>query len=558
MSEKKALARRDVLGGLLAAGLLASAGNAGSVGGFGSGNTSGGAQGNSPGNTRGNTGGTASSGAPRPGGRIRVASVSSSTADTLDPAKGSLSTDYVRLYMIYSGLTQFDSMLTAQPALAEEIHDSGRILWTFKLRKGVQFHDGKPLTPADVVYSLLRHKNPATASKVKTIAEQFQEVRATGPDEVQIRLTGANADLPAFLATSHFLIVQDGTTDFRTAVGTGPYRCKEFNPGVRTVGLRNTHYWKPGKPYLDEIELVGIPDESSRVNALLSGDVQLVNAVDPRSIRRVVASPDHTVQETKSGLYTDLIMRQGMSPTGHPDFVLAMKYLLDRELTRKALFRGYATLANDQPIHPGNRYYLADLPQRPYDPERAKFLLKRAGLLGTRLVVYASPAAEGSVDMASLLQESAAGIGLNLAVNRVPSDGYWSNHWMKHPLGFGNTNPRATADLLFSTYFKSDAPWNEAAWKSEQFDQLLLAARGEADEARRKQIYGDMQVLVHEKGGIGIPVFISLIDGYDKRLRGYGSIPIGGLMGYQFADNVWLDGSTTHASRLHALRSLPA
>jgi peptide/nickel transport system substrate-binding protein len=538
MTEMKCLPRRDVLRGLLAAGMLAGAGNVGS------------AQPNSQGNTY--------SGTPKRGGQIRVASVSSSTADTLDPAKGALSTDYARLYMIYSGLTQFDSALTAQLALAEEIHDSGRILWTFKLRNGVQFHDGKPLTPADVVYSLLRHKSPATASKVKTIAEQFQEVRATGPNEVQIRLTGANADLPAILATSHFLIVQDGTTDFRTAVGTGPYRCKEFNPGVRTVGVRNPNYWKPGKPYLDEIELVGIADESSRVNALLSGDVQLINAVDPRSIRRVVASSEHAVQETKSGLYTDLIMRQGMSPTGHPDFVLAMKYLLDRELTRKALFRGYATLANDQPIHPGNRYYLADLPQRPHDPERAKFLLKRAGLIGTRLVVYASPAAEGSVDMASLLQESAAGIGLNLAVNRVPADGYWSNHWMKHPLGFGNTNPRPTADLLFSTYFKSDAPWNEAAWKSEQFDQLLLAARGEADELKRKQIYGDMQVLVHEKGGIGIPVFISLIDGYDKRLRGYGSIPIGGLMGYQFADNVWLDGPTTHVSRFQTIRSQPA
>jgi peptide/nickel transport system substrate-binding protein len=538
MTDKRFLARRDVLQGLLAAGMVASAGTVGSV--------------------QPNSQGTAFSDTPKRGGRIRVASVSSSTADTLDPAKGALSTDYARLYMVYSGLTQFDSTLTAQPALAEEIHDSGRIVWTFKLRKGLQFHDGKPLTPADVVYSLLRHKNPAIASKVKTIAEQFQEVRATGPNEVQIRLTGANADLPAILATSHFLIVQDGTTEFRTAVGTGPYRCKEFNPGVRTVGVRNPNYWKPGKPYLDEIELVGIADESSRVNALLSGDVQLVNAVDPRSIRRVAASPDHAVQETKSGLYTDLIMRQGVSPTGDPDFVLAMKYLLDRELTRKALFRGYATLANDQPIHPGNRYYLADLPQRPYDPERAKFLLKKAGLIGTRLVVYASPAAEGSVDMASLLQESAAGIGLNLAVNRVPADGYWSNHWMKHPLGFGNTNPRPTADLLFSTCFKSDAPWNEAAWKSEQFDQLLLAARGEADEVKRKQMYGDMQVLVHEKGGVGIPVFISLIDGYDRRLRGYGSIPIGGLMGYQFADNVWLDGSTTHASRLHALRRMPA
>lgn len=478
--------------------------------------------------------------APRRGGRIRVAGVSSSTADTLDPAKGALSTDYARLNMIYSGLTQFDSTLTPQPALAEEILDSARTVWTLKLRRGVQFHDGKPLTPADVVYSLLRHKSPATASKVKAIADQFEEVRASGPNEVQIRLAGANADLPAILATAHFVIVRDGTTDFRTGVGTGPYRCKEFNAGVRTIGVRNTSYWKSGKPYLDEIELVGIPDESSRVNALLSGDVQIVDAVDPRSVRRITDSADCAVQETKSGLYTDLIMRQDMMPTREPDFVLAMKYLLDRELTRKALFRGYATVANDQPIPPGHRYYLAELPQRSYDPERARFLLKRAGLGGARLVVYASPAAEGSVDMASLLQQSAIDAGLNLAVNRVPADGYWSNHWMRHPLGFGNVNPRPTADLSFSSFFKSDAPWNESGWRSERFDQLLLAARSEPDEGRRKQLYGDMQVLVHEQGGIGIPVFISLIDAYDKRLRGYGSIPIGGLMGYSFADNVWL------------------
>ncbi|HEV7448778.1 MAG TPA: hypothetical protein VGO18_39805, partial [Steroidobacteraceae bacterium] len=103
MTDTKCLARRDVLRGLLAAGMLASAGSVG------------GAQSNSQGNTY--------SGTPRPGGRIRVASVSSSTADTLDPAKGVLSTDYARLYMVYSGLTQFDSTLTAQPALAEEIHD---------------------------------------------------------------------------------------------------------------------------------------------------------------------------------------------------------------------------------------------------------------------------------------------------------------------------------------------------------------------------------------------------------------------------------------------------
>jgi peptide/nickel transport system substrate-binding protein len=479
--------------------------------------------------------------APRRGGRVRVASISSSTADTLDPAKGALSTDYVRHYMVYSGLTQFDAALRPQPALAETIESRDRILWRIKLRKGVHFHDGSPLTADDVVYSLLRHKDPAVGSKVKSIAKQIQTAEVAGPGEVLVRLEQANADLPTILATSHFLIVKNGARDFRTANGCGPYRCTLFKPGVRTVAVRNEGYWKPGRPYLDAVELIGIPDEVSRVNALLSGDVQLINAVNPRSTRRIRATGRHGLQETRSGLYTDLIMRQDRLPSGSPAFTEAMKLLLDRELIRKALFRGYATVANDHPIPPGNPYYLEGLPQRVFDPERAKFLLRRAGLLGVRLPLYASPAAEGSVDMASILQESAANIGLNLAVNRVPSDGYWSNHWMKHPLTFGNTNPRPTADLLFSLFFKSDADWNESGWRNAQFDQLLMAARGEADEAKRKQMYGDMQVLVHDKGGVGVPVFISGLDAFDHRLKGFGSIPIGGLMGYSFAEYVWWD-----------------
>lgn len=484
---------------------------------------------------------TAEHGSPRKGGRIRVASLSSSTADTLDPAKGALSTDYARHRMIFNGLTEYDENLAAQLALAESLDTEDQTLWTIKLRRGVQFHDGKPLTSADVAYSLLRHKDPATASKMSTIAKQFEEVEAVTTHEVRIRLTSANADLPTMLADSHFLVVKDGTIDFRTAIGTGPYRVKEFNPGVRTVGVRNDNYWKTGKPYLEEIELIGIPDESSRVNALLSGDVQLISAVNPRSTRRIEASVEHDVLETKSGLYTNLIMKQGVHPTGDPDFVLAMKYLLNRELIRRALFRGYAVIANDQPIPPTNRYYFAELPQREYDPERARFHLKKAGLLDVRIPMYASPAATSSVDMASVLQESAARIGLKLAVNRVPADGYWSTHWLKRSLVFGNINPRPTADLLFSLFFKSDADWNESGWHNERFDQLLLAARREGDEAKRKQMYGEMQVLVHEKCGIGIPVFISLIDAYDARLKGFGSIPIGGLMGYSFAEHVWLD-----------------
>ncbi len=478
---------------------------------------------------------------PKIGGRIRVASVSSSVADTLDPAKGSLSTDYVRHYMLYSGLTQYDASLAAQPALAEHFDDQDATLWTFKLRRGVQFHDGKPLTPADVVYSLLRHKDLAVGSQVRTIAEQFADVRATGPDEVQVRLTAANVDLPVILADSHFLIIKHGTTDFQTAIGTGPYVCQDFNPGVRTVGRRNRNYWKPGRPYLDEIELIGIDDESSRVNAMLAGYIQLNNAINPRCVERVRSTAGYTVHETKSGLYTDLILRQDMRPSGNPDFVLAMKYLLDRDEILNAVFRGYARLGNDQPVPPGNRYYLADLPQRTYDPERARFHLRRAGLVGAQLAMYASPAAERSVDIATLLQESAGKIGLNLSVNRVPSDGYWSNHWMKHPLSFGNINPRPTVDMVFSTFFQSRSAWNESGWKNAEFDGLLIAARSERDEAKRTEMYGRMQTIVHDQCGVGIPVFISILDAHDRRLKGYGSIPIGGLMGYSFAEYVWLD-----------------
>ena len=479
---------------------------------------------------------------PRRGGRIRVASLSSSTADTLDPAKGALSTDYVRHYMLYSGLTQIGHDLVARPALAERIISDDQTVWHIRLRKGVTFHDGATLSAQDVVWSLLRHKDPATGSKMATIAEQFEQVQAAGAQDVVIRLTGPNADLPAILAQSHFLILRAGQRDFGTANGTGPYQLAQFRPGVRTLVRRNPNYWKPGKAWLNEIELIGIPDEVSRVNALLSGDVQLVIAVNPRSTKRIMASRGHALLETQSGLYTNLIMRQNQLPTSNPHFVAAIKYLFDRPLIKRALYRGYATIANDHPIPPFHPYYRADLPQRTLDLDKARWHLQRAGLTGVRLPVYASPAADGSVDMASILQEYGSRVGLKLAVNRVPADGYWSTHWMRHPLGFGNTNPRPTADLLFSLFYKSDAPWNESGWNNPRFDRLLLEARGEADQARRKQLYGEMQELVYHHCGTSIPVFISLLDGYDRRLKGLEPVALGGLMGYQFAEHVWWEG----------------
>lgn len=479
--------------------------------------------------------------APPVAGGIRVAVQSLSTSDTLDPAKGGTAGDYTRHFMLYSGLTVTGPDLIARPSLAETVESADRTTWSITLKRGVRFHDGTELTSADVVWSLRRHADPALGSKMATIVEQFADVRADGRYGVIVRLNGANADLPAILSQSHFLIVRDGQAE-PDGNGTGPFRLAQFRPGERTVVTKNPDYFITGRPRLEQIELISIPDETSRVNALLAGDVQLILGIDPRSTPRIERSGSHEIMATPSSLYTNLAMRQDELPTSNPDFVAAIKYLVDRPLIKRALFRDFATLGNDQPIPPFHPYFNPDVPQTVLDLDKARWHLARSGLTGVRLPVYASPAAAGSVEMASILQEYASRVGLNLAVNRVPADGYWSTHWLRHPMVFGNVNPRPTADLIFSLFFKSDAEWNESGWNNPSFDRLLVEARGEADEVRRKSLYGEMQALVHGQCGVVIPAFITLIDGFDKRLKGLQPVPLGGLMGYQFAEHVWWEG----------------
>jgi len=479
---------------------------------------------------------------PVRGGTLRVAGAMSSTADTADPALFGNSTDYSRGFMFYNGLTVIDPEMKAQPQLASSWDQDGtNTVWTFKIREGVTFHDGSALTSADVVYSLNRHLDPATGTKAMTIASQFKEVAATGSHEVRITLVGPNGDLPILLSTPHFMIVKDGTTDFSKPNGTGPFVAEEFTPGVRSLGVRNENYWKEGLPYLDAVEFFGIPEENARLNALISGDVQLTTTINPRAISQIEANPNVVLFETKSGTYSNLIMRQDAAPGNNPDFALGMKYLMNRAMIRNAVFRDFAVLGNDHPIDPSNPFFNADIPQREFDPEKAKFHLEKAGVLNTPIPMVVAETARASIEMGSMLMEDGRDIGLQIDLQRVPSDGYWSNYWMKVPVGFGTVSHRPTADLVLSLFYKSDAPWNEAGWKSEQFDQLLIAARAEPDFDRRKQMYGDMQVMIHESGGTGIPVFFSNLDAHSAKLKGMVPIATGNMMGFNFAESVWLE-----------------
>lgn len=478
---------------------------------------------------------------PVSGGFIKVAGASSSTADTLDPAKASNSTDYSRICSIYNRLTFLDSSGAVQMELAKSVESSDAKTWTVSLKSGVTFHSGKSLTAQDVVYSLNRHLDEAVGSKVNSIAAQMESVRAVDDLTVMIELASPNADLPIILALHHFMIVADGATDFTKPDGTGAFKVENFEPGVTSVLVKNENYFKGNGAHLDGFEFFAIRDEPARVNALMSGDVQVASAVKPQSMRLIDSVDSIVALKNTAGNYTNMNMRLDMSPGDNAAFVEGMKYLINREQIEKSVMRGLAVVANDQPVSPASKYYNADLKPRDFDPERAKSLFEKAGVLGQSIPIVCSDAASSSVDMATVIQQAGSTIGMNLDVQRVPADGYWSNYWLKAPIHFGNINPRPTPDILFSLLYAKTAKWNESQFLNDKFDSMLIEARGLLDEEKRTEIYGEMQTMISNEAGTAIPVWLSGVDAMSSKVKGMQTNPLGGLMGYAFAEHIWLE-----------------
>lgn len=478
---------------------------------------------------------------PVTGGHLKAAGWSSSTADTLDPAKASLSTDYVRSCAFYNRLTFLDETGIAQMELADAVESADAQTWTIKLKKDVTFHSGKTLTSADVVYSLKRHLDESVGSKANSIAKQMSEISAVDNQTVKIVLVAPNADLPTILALHHFMIIAEGTTDFSKADGTGAFVCDTFIPGERSIAKRNTNYFKGQGAWLDSFEYFAITDNNARVNALLSGDIHMAASINPRSMKMLEGQDHVQASVTTAGNYTNLNIRLDMDPGTKAGLIEGLKLLMNRETIQKSVLRGLGTVGNDQPVSAADRYHNPNLAPRAYDPEKAKALFEKAGLLGQSIPIVASEAATSSIDMAMVLQAAGAEIGMKFDVQRVPSDGYWSNYWLKAPIHFGNINPRPTPDILFSLLYSSDAPWNESQYKSPKFDKMLTEARGALDDKLRTEIYWDMQDMVANEAGTVIPAYLSNVDAISTKMKGLVANPLGGQMGYAFAEYVWLE-----------------
>ena len=329
---------------------------------------------------------------------------------------------------------------------------------TFKLRKDVEFHDGAPFTADDVVYTMNRHMGEDSVSKVTEMVSFVTEWKKVDKHTVKAVLTSPNSDLPAVLGTFHFKIVQNGAEGayFSQPNGTGPFKPVEFSPGVRALGVRNDNYFR-GEVWLDEIETFGITDNVARVNALVSGDVDIIGGVDPKAIKQIEESEIAEMWSVPSGTYNGIVLSLDREPGNSPDFVWALKYLVNRERVVKSILKGQGLVGNDHPIGPPyGADHCAELPQREFDPTRRSSTSRSPASRRRR---WRSPmSSPESPTPACCCRRDAEKIGLKFNVKRVPTDGYWGNIWMVRPVFVTGWFMRPTANVMFSIAYASGRP----------------------------------------------------------------------------------------------------
>ena len=478
---------------------------------------------------------------PKKGGRLRLGITGGGSGDTLDPAQ------ILDTYMTMVSFGQLRNCLTEiapDGSLISELAESWEatddaVTWTFKIRQGVEFHNGKTLDANDVVESINHHRGEDTKSAAKGIISPIQDIKADGKSVVVITLSGGSADFPFLMSDYHLGICpakSGGGIDWESGVGTGGYVLQSFDPGVRTLTTRSPNYWKTGYGHFDEIESLFIADASARTSALQTGEIDVMTNVELKTVKLLSKAPGVVVFKTTGNKHVTLPMHTNKAPFDNNDVRLALKYAIDREQWLRVIVKGYGEVGNDIPLGPANVYRATtnEIPQRNYDPDKAKFHLKKAGYDSIDLQFHASDTAfGGAVDAGQLYAESARPAGINLEVVRAPADGYWSSVWLKEPFMASYWGGRPTEDWMFSQVYSSGADWNETFWDHERFNELLVAARGELDAAKRREQYVEMQRIVHDDGGVIVPLFMSYVQAASDKLH----------LPEQMASNWELDGN---------------
>ena len=462
--------------------------------------------------------------AAKRGGTLRLGLSGANTSDSWD---GRTHSDHFMIHMGHG--TVFDCLteISASGELIGELAESWEAsadakTWTFNLRKGVKFHNGKSFGVDDVIESLNMHTAEGAKSAAKPIVAAISEMKKLGEHQIQFVLEAGNADFPFLLSDYHIMMFPAGMVDEAIAkgIGTGLYRVVSFDPGVRCVLARVDSHYKDGRAgWFDGIEAIAINDASARMNALMTGQVDAVSKVDYKTEPLMRANPNVNIFDVTGNMHYTFPMLTNQAPFDDINVRKALKYSLNRQEMVDKILQGHGAAGNDHPIGPANQYLAKDIPQLELDIDKAKFHLKAAGLTELNLDMSASSAAfNGAVDGAQLYQASAKAAGININVVQEPADGYWSNVWLKKGWCASYWSGRVTEDWMFSTSWASGVPWNESHWENARFQELLISARAELDSDKRREQYGEMQMLASAEGGVIIPMFANFVDAASSKL----------------------------------------
>lgn len=476
---------------------------------------------------------------PRRGGVLRIAC--SDDVSTFDPMRALSNLDLYLGPHLYSALVQINNTPTGidlQPQLAESwtVSEDG-LHYTFRLRQELRFSHGTLLTADDVKHSLDYVLNPTTVSPLASYLPPLRAIEVVDAQTIVFTLEEPTASFLTAIGLI-FIVPHDRTGEqlAAEATGAGPFILGERTPGERVVLKRNPTYWNKELPYLDEVQFLVIPESTVQAAALNSGSLDMMVPTPLGVLPLLQDTPGVQVVEGPPTGYVTFAMRVDQEPFSDLRVRQAFKYAIDRPTLLKAILQGRGQVGNDQPIAPSTPFW-ADVAPFPYDMEKAKALLQEAGYAdGLTVELAVAELGFNIVETAVVLQEMFKAAGINLTLNKVPADTYWSNTYMQVPFFVSYDVAVSEPDFILSLLYLSTGVYNETGLADPTLDALIHNGRRASDLAARKQIYAEVQQRISDQGAVLIPLFQALL--WSMRTQVRGLVPSNGLR--LRADLLWL------------------
>ncbi len=467
----------------------------------------------------------------RRGGTFRIA-VSGGTTDFIDGQHIVAKSDIQRLMTGWEGLAYFDENYKIKLNLAEELRAEKANQYLIRVRDGIEFHNGKTLTIDDVIYSIRRTKNP----KLKLFGNAgfgAIDVRRTKKlDKRTCRLFLSRADVTLMEAFAQYFqgVVPVGYQPNAVGkgplryIGTGPYKVQSFTPGRESVHVKNENYWRSGQPYFDQVRIINFPDDASKVNALLSGQIDAMTDVPFAQVPVVRRRNNLRVYTAQTGAWTPLCMRVDVAPYNDVRVRRALRLLVNRPQVVKQGLSGFGRVGNDiySPFDPA--YAGDDFPQRRYDPDQARSLLRQAGHDGLSIELVTTPADTGMVEGATIFAQNAKAGGVNVTVKNVDGGTFYGDQYLKWPFSADYWGTRNYLQQVAAGVLKT-APFNETHWDKysgyPRFVSLYRQALATVNAKKRAEIIREMQRMEYQDGGNIIWGFKNLTDAYSTKVGGF-------------------------------------